>query len=183
MTTKELREKRVALAEEAHQILKRAHDDKRDTLKPEEEQEWQRRHDEIDSLGRHVVMLEKQEELARSFEAPQERKVEPVRPGNGNGDDRSSVRAMGNLRQGQEDLTDALRGWFIAGSDQEPTERHFEAAKRVGLDFRNRTLHMRLAQKPPHTMQDIRDWDRARPKHADRRGGALHCSRRDDARP
>jgi HK97 family phage major capsid protein len=159
MTTKELREKRVALAEEANQILKKAHDDKRDVLKAEEEQEWQRRHDEIDSLGRHVVMLEKQEELARSFEVAQERKVEPMRPGASNGDERSSTRAMTSLRQGQEDLTDALRGWFIAGSDQEPTERHIEAAKRVGLDFRNRTLHMRLAPKPPRNMQDVRDWD------------------------
>src|SRR5262245_22701054 len=80
MTVKELREKRANLAELANAILKKAHDDKREVLTSEEEQEWQRIHDEIDALKRHIDMQEKQEAVTKQLGEPVERKVEPIRP-------------------------------------------------------------------------------------------------------
>jgi HK97 family phage major capsid protein len=159
MTTKELLEKRAGIGEQANAILRKAAEEKRDTLSPEEEQTWQRMHDEIDALKRHIDMRAKQEAFDAAQAEPQERVVAPAAIARNGDEGRSSGSAVRAFQRTQMDLMEALRGWFISGSDKLPTEGQTEAAKRVGLDFRNRTLHLSLAPKAPRSQRDLETWD------------------------
>lgn len=159
MTTKELREKRATLAEQAASILKKAHDDKRDVLKPEEEQEWQRLHDDIDSLQRHIEKLERQAVIDKQLEEPQPRLVEPSAPRT---DDRpGSGAAMRRLQMGQEDATRALRSWLLASptSGYVLTPEDHAIAERVGINLRSKQLDLRFSTVPMRSLQEKREWE------------------------
>jgi HK97 family phage major capsid protein len=159
MTTKELREKRAQLAEQAASILKKAHDDKREVLKPEEEQEWQRLHDDIDALKRHVDKLERQAEIDKQLADPQPRVIDPApiraddRPG--------SSAAMRRLQMGQEDATRALRAWFLASptSGYALTEEDRAVAQRVGINLLSKQLDLRFSSLPMRSLAERREWE------------------------
>lgn len=160
MTTKELREKRAGLAEQAASILKKAHDDKRDVLKPEEEQEWQRLHDDIDGLLRHIEKLERQATIDTQLADPQPRIVEPAAP---RPDDRpASSRAIRQVQMGQEDSRRALRAWLLhpmPNSGEMLTDEDRAAAGRVGVNLLSKHLDLRFSASPMRSLYEKKDWD------------------------
>lgn len=159
MTTKELREKRAGLAEEAASILKKAHDDKRDVLTTDEDAKWQALHDDIDKLLRQITMQERQEAIEKSLAEPQERKAEPgaVRSAT---DDRSPSAEMRRLRMGQEDSLRALRTWLLAPLPNHIlTDEDRAAAARVGINLLSKSLDLRFSTKPMRSMAEQREWD------------------------
>ena len=158
MTIKELREKRVAIAEEAAAILKKAHDDKREILSGEDEQSWQRMHNEIDALDRHIKMLERQEKLTKELEAPQERATEPTQPTPA---ERSSSTAMRHLQRGQEDSQRALRYWLLASptSGHQVTSEERAVAERVGINLLAKQLDIRFSVTPMASLMEKRSWE------------------------
>jgi HK97 family phage major capsid protein len=158
MTTKELREKRVRLAEEANQILKKAHDDKREILTAEEDQKWQALHDDIDKLKRHIDMQERQEALEQSLADPQARVTEPSQPRSD--DSRDARAAMSRLQRGQEDSIRGLRAWLLApaaGVQLTPEDR--SAAERVGIALGARSLNLNFSTLPMRSLHAGRDWE------------------------
>ncbi len=68
MTSKELREKRANLAEQAKAILNKAAEDKRD-LTAEEEQQFDKIHADIDKVKADIDRIERQEELEAELRA------------------------------------------------------------------------------------------------------------------
>jgi HK97 family phage major capsid protein len=166
MTTKELREKRGRLAEEANGILTKAHEDQRELLSDDEEQKWQAIHKDIDSLARHIEMQEKQDALERSLAETQGRKTEPTQPRNGNGtgtgdEGRDSRAAISRLTRGQEDINRGLRAWFLspaADPGYSLSDEDKSAAQRVGINLASRTLTFNLSTLPMRSLRQ-RDWD------------------------
>jgi HK97 family phage major capsid protein len=156
LTTKELREKRVRLAEEARAIIDGAAKDKREALKSEEEEKWKAIHTEIDSLARHIEIRERQDEEERRLAEPQPRKTEAPQPSPGSSEPH---RPAGRLKFGDNDAREALRGWFLAGSDKEPLPEHIEVAQRVGLDLRSKNIHLRLSPYPLKDLHRVHEWE------------------------
>jgi len=161
MTTKELRDKRANLAEQAAKILTKAHEDSRELLTAEEDQEWQRLHDDIEKIGRHIDMQERQDALNRRLEEGQPLKSERPQP---NGDEgrvgRDSRAAISRLARGQDDSNRALRAWLLApmpGVTLTPEDRG--AAERVGLSLNQKSFYANLSTAPMRSLSAERDWE------------------------
>jgi HK97 family phage major capsid protein len=158
MTTKELREKRGRLAEQAAAILKKAHDDQREQLTAEEEQEWQRLHDDSDALKRHIDKLEQQQALEKSLEDGQPLQHERAQPGATEG--RDARAAMSRLARGQEDTNRALRAWLLAPMPGVTlTAEDQSAAQRIGLNLASRSFYAALSTQPMRSLQEQREWE------------------------
>jgi HK97 family phage major capsid protein len=158
MLIKELREKRAKLADDAAAILKTAHEDKRELLKSDEEETWQKLHNEIDALKRHIDMQEKQEALTRSLEEPHDRVAEPTQFAPPS---RSSGAAMRHLLKGQEDSARALRLWLLASptSGYAITPEDKAVAERVGISLQAKQLDLSFSTEPMRSLQDRRTWE------------------------
>lgn len=166
MTIQELRDKRRTLNVQADAILKKAHDDKREILTGEEEQEWQRLHDEMDALKRHIDKLELQAARTSEIEEAQPRQAAPnavaAAGDERRGGDRSSQAGMRYLRQGQADMARALGAWLLypaPGVSLSPEERG--ACERVGINLASKSLDIRLSSMPMRSLRgdDQRDWE------------------------
>lgn len=159
MTTKELREKRAGLAEEAASILKKAHDDKRDTLNADEEPKWQGLHDDIDKLLKQIERQERQEAVDRSLAEAQPRVVEPgaVRGAN---EDRSPVAEMRRLAQGQADSQRALRLWLLGAPTSGYTfsDEDRSLLTRFGISPMAKTLDLNFSTVPMRSLAERKDW-------------------------
>ena len=156
MMIKELREKRATLAADAAEILKQAHDDKRELLKPDEEERWQAFHNEIDALKRHIDMQEQQARLQQSLDEAQPRVTEPTQP-----ESRSSGMAMRHLLKGQEDSTRALRLWLLASptSGYAITAEDKSLAERVGVSLQAKQLDLSFSVDPMRSLMDRQTWE------------------------
>jgi HK97 family phage major capsid protein len=158
MTTKDLREKRVRLAEEANSILKKAHDDNRDVLRAEEEESWTRIHAEIDALERHITMVERQEKVAAQLSEAQERVVEPSVPRS----ERATVQtAMLRYQAGQEESLRAFRTWLLASptSGYSITSDDRALCDRVGINLMAKQLEIRLSTAPMRDLTERKSWE------------------------
>jgi len=155
MTTKELREKRVRLAEEANQILKKAHEDKRELLKPDEEEAWQKLHNEIDQLKRHIDMQERQDALNKALDEPETRQTEPSLIGGG---DRTSGPALRRLQRGQEESQQAIRLWLLGAptSGYQYTTEDRSLLERCGIAPASKTLDLNFSTMPMRSPPGMR---------------------------
>jgi HK97 family phage major capsid protein len=156
---KELIEKRQRLHEENAAILAKAQKDGRDVLNADEETEWQSRDLAIEALTKNITMRLKQEQIDARLAEVEDRKVEPAQPGDINGGGGTGTVAVRRLARGKLDFEMALRGWFIAGSDQPVGEVHREAAQRVGIDLNQRMLTLNLSRRPPRNLGEVRTWE------------------------
>lgn len=151
----ELEEKRRRLHAENTALLKKAKDDGRDILNPDEETEWQGRDAAIETLTKNIEMRRKQDRIEATLAEAGERRTEP-NPVEARGDGSAALR---RLAQHSQDFEMALRGWFIAGSERPLTPEHTRAAERVGIDFRNRVLTLNLATRAPRNVGEARRWE------------------------
>lgn len=151
LTTKELREKRAKLAQEAREILDAPAKDKREALRPDEQEKWESIHAEIDRLAKHIDLRERQDEEERRLAEPQERKTDPGQP----------VRDAGaphRLRRGEDDSRQALSGWLLYGKPA-LTQEHREAAQRVGVDISQKQLTFQLRRDALGNMGMLSEWE------------------------
>jgi HK97 family phage major capsid protein len=157
LTTKELRDKRTKLAAEAREVLDAPAKDKRETLRAEEHEKFDVLHKEIEQLALHIKLRERQDEEERHLAEPQERKILPLESaGNGHA---GSLPQTYRLRRGEEDSREALRAWLLAGSDRQMTQDQHEVAQRVGIDLRQKQLHLRLPRDPLTSVRMLPDWE------------------------
>lgn len=160
MTTKELREKRAGLADQAAQILKKAHDDKRDVLTSDEDGKWQAFHDDIDKLKRQIDLQERQEEIERSLGEPQARVVEPSQP---RSEERSASHAMTRLQRGREDSMRAMRLWLLGSgtSGYRHTSDDLALLDRMGISISAKALEVNWSTMPLRSAfhHDQREWE------------------------
>jgi len=141
MTKTELLEKKGRLANEAKQILDTAHADGREALRKEEEEKFNSIHSDIESISKHVALIQKQEDAERSLTEVQQRVTQPNAVPSGPIESR--------LIAGARDHQDAVRGWFLRGAKSAgAVPAHMEAAaRRVGLNLDSNALNYRLATR------------------------------------
>lgn len=136
----ELLEKKGRLANEARQILDDAKKDGREVLRKDEEDKFNAIHADIEGLTKTLAAIAKQEDAERSVNEISARVTQPNAVPSGPIESR--------LISGARDHQDAVRAWFMAGVPGTAIPQHLEAAaKRVGMDVRNRNLNFRLAQR------------------------------------
>lgn len=112
---------------------------------------------DVEAISQQVDRLAKLDAAERSLdtsEQPRERRSAPVDPSKG----RSRGKAS------KEDRALALQGWFAQSSLEASdviTERHREAAQRVGIDLGQSSIRMRLSDTPLTSLRsdDIRAWE------------------------
>jgi HK97 family phage major capsid protein len=158
-TAKDLRDKRVRLADAANQILTKAHLDGQEILKPDDEETWTRIHVEIDALERHITMIEKQAKLAQALEDPEARLTEPSPP---RASDRASATmALRHFQAGQADAQRALRTWLLASptSGYQITADDRALAERAGVSLLAKQLDISFSVEPMRSLVDRRSWE------------------------
>ena len=146
-TAKDLRDKRVRLAEAANGILTKAHNNGQELLPPDEEETWTRMHAEIDALERNISMIEKQEKLALALAEGGERTTEPSLP---RSERASATLALHRAQATQEDAHRALRLWLLAAptSGYSLTGDERALCDRMGIPVAAKQVELRLSTRP-----------------------------------
>jgi HK97 family phage major capsid protein len=157
-TAKDLRDKRVRLAEAANGILTKAHNDGQELLSSDDEETWTRMHAEIDALERNITMIEKQEKLAQALQAPEARLTEPSLP---RSERASASMALRQFQAGQEDASRALRTWLLASptSGYQITGDDRALCERMGIALHAKQLEIRLSTQPMRDLTERRSWE------------------------
>lgn len=150
--------KKGQLVNEANEILKTVHDQKREALSAEEETKFNAIHADIEKISKHVAMIEKQELAERGAGQQEERLITPSSIPSGSTHDTRSVSS-------RRDHQDALRAWLLApmpGMDMPSQWR--EAAKRTGVDLNSRYMTFRMSGQPlaSRAQDDIERWQKGR---------------------
>lgn len=112
---------------------------------------------EVEGLSQQIDRLAKLDAAERSLEQsdqPRERRSTPTDP----------AKARQRGKASKEDRALALQGWFAQSSLEASdviTERHLEAAQRVGINLNQSSLRMRLADTPLTSLNpsEIREWE------------------------
>lgn len=157
MEIQELIDKRIRAAEEGNVILRKAHDEKRDVLRADEEEAWNRIDAEVDALERHIKMLEKQNAVAKQLAAPEPRMSEPSRPATA-GTSQSAIR---RFQASQDDAQRALRTWLLASptSGHQITQEERGLAERMGISLTSKQLDLTFSVDPMRSLMDRRTWE------------------------
>lgn len=157
-TAKDLRDKRVRLAEAANGILTKAHNDGQELLKPDEEETWTRMHAEIDALERNITMIEKQEKLAQLLGEGGERVTEPSLP---RSERPAAALALQRFQATQDDAQRALRTWLLAAPTSGYTITGDDRAlcDRMGISIGAKQVELRLSTRPMRDLTERRTWE------------------------
>jgi HK97 family phage major capsid protein len=156
MNLQELRDKKNGLSGQASEILKTAATDNRLNLRSDEEEKFDKIHDEISSLDATIKRIEKQAAVDASLAESSGRRSEPSKPSN-----RADVRAE-TAAANAADRSEGLRSWLLAGSStakQTPEMR--EAAARAGFNLNASTIDLLLPKAPLTSLrsEDVRSWE------------------------
>ena len=154
MESKGLREKRMRLVEGANGILSKAHAAGQEILPPDEMEAWDRMVAEADGLLRHIEMLEKQERLSKSLEAPQERVTEPSAP-------RATQALQRYAVTNREESDRALRTWLLAAPTSGYTITADDRAlcERAGISLYAKQLELTLSTRPLRSLEHRQSWE------------------------
>jgi HK97 family phage major capsid protein len=164
MTDQQLLEKREAAVNEGTRILETAEREGR-ALTGEEQEKWDRLHEEATSLKGTLDRREKQRLEQRDLETSRGRFTQPTDPDdpgsdgearhltNGNGHGWRQRRTM--AEQGEADRREALRAWCMAKTHRSLTQRQREVAEHCGLDLGWDMLTLRFADKAPTSRADL----------------------------
>jgi HK97 family phage major capsid protein len=133
------------LADEADQILKKAADEKRKELTPDEDKKFDAIHVDIEKASKQVERLEKQDAVKASLGESKRKTGDNELPAR-----REELAGKATL----EDADLALRSWLLAGSEAAHTltDAPHLAAKRMGFSLSQKSLTIRLfGAKPPRS--------------------------------
>lgn len=131
MTSKELREKRANLAEQAKALLTRAHDEKRE-MTAEETQQFDALHADIDNLRAQIDRIERQEDLDRELRESQ---------GTAAGGKQQGTEGTRTADQEKEARSLAFRNWLVGGMNAlTPEQREIMVARQASLTPEQRAM-------------------------------------------
>jgi hypothetical protein len=143
MTIQELYQQKGELAEQAKQILDAADGEKRE-LRSDEEERFNKIHEDIEKLTKNIAMRQRQETAEKSLEESQGRRSEPTRPSDTrNGGGRTDTRIV---TINQRDSSEAMRAWLLPDRARTPEMR--AAAQRSGVDINATEMTFRLSAVP-----------------------------------
>lgn len=152
LTIEETREKINKLGVDMSAIMATAKEEKRE-LTPEEEKKF----DDMDADREKLLASEKRLVRAAELDGSVGRRTEHRQPSSEtrqaqNPNDKDKTAAM--------DHVEALRGFFMAGSNKRTTAQT-DAAKRLGIDIDNKSMFLGLAARPPESArsEDLREWE------------------------
>jgi HK97 family phage major capsid protein len=134
-TINELQEKRARLVEEANAVLDIATEEKREFLSDEEQRKFDALHSEADQIKANIARRQRQEAAMREMEGSEGRRSEPSEPGEL--ERRGRGRESAILRPGRvsdQDASEAMRSWFLAGTGEQLTAEQRAACQRIGVD-------------------------------------------------
>jgi HK97 family phage major capsid protein len=140
MTIQQLREKRARAIEQARTLLNQVEAENR-SMSAEENQTWGAWMDEADAAKTQIEQRERLEDEERSLEASQGRATSYTRG-----------------TSGTFDPNDALRGFFLLGTDQRPTQQQLTAATQAGMT--GRTFTFQLGREALRNRNDVDSWER-----------------------
>jgi HK97 family phage major capsid protein len=153
MNLQELRDKKNGLSTQASEILKLAAADNRLNLRSDEEEKFDKIHDEISALDASIKRMEKQAAVEETLKEGAGRRSEPSQP----------TRATANVNRqvATADRGEGLRSWLLAGSDAERTPEMREVAARCGFNLDTPRLNMKFAQNAPKSLRaaDMAAWE------------------------
>jgi HK97 family phage major capsid protein len=163
VTAKALREQRANLAKQAQDVLDKAHAESRN-LTAEENQTFDKYHEEMESIRGQYERIEKQETInAEMAESRGRIAGGREQPGAGAEEQRSAERRDGRaLPNSERSRADILRGWLMRGSTTKPTDEQRDAAGRMGVDINNKILDIKLPSRALRKLDDesVREWER-----------------------
>lgn len=140
MKTKELREKRAALAKQANELLEKAHQESRN-LSTEETQTFDKIHADIDLMKADIDRQEKQERINAEMAA------------------RAETATFDNPHEPaitEEQRNAALRSWAIA-EKVDISDEDAAHATRCGFNPRKKEVSFRLSRKAPKSIKELRE--------------------------
>ncbi|HEX5215767.1 MAG TPA: phage major capsid protein, partial [Vicinamibacterales bacterium] len=146
----EVREKANKIGADMRAMLEKAKTEARE-LTAEEEGQF----DAMDNDRNRLLATEKRLQAVASLEEGQGRRAAHTQPN----DTRASQNATVKITD--EDRAAAIQAWMLGGSDVR-TQRHNEAAKKLGISPEQRSITIRLAEQPlPAIRGDRRDaWEK-----------------------
>jgi HK97 family phage major capsid protein len=159
MELQELRDERKRLAEQANDVLTSARADGRMDLRADETAKFDAIHVDIDKLQERIAREEKQDALNKAIEEPQGRRSQAqltnndANRGNGNGNRTGKVT--------DQDRTEGLRAWALAGRPDEPiSDRQRDCARRSGIDLNSKSITLSFGPALKSISEEgIRNWN------------------------
>ena len=152
----ELRQQRAKLIQQAREIQKGA-DERGEVMSSEERQNWDRAMDDADALKEEYTRMERLHDAERELSESQGRVADERSTST-----REEVERAVQGRVSQNERAQALRAWFLRGSNQSPGEDLAQAAHRSGIDLQNKLLDFNIPSRPLATLdRDGMDaWER-----------------------
>jgi len=162
MALADLIDKRARLWEESKAILKKAEDEKREQLSPDENAKFDAIHAEMDGLKGTIDRIQRSEDVERELTESRGRKTEPApveRRETHN--DLPVRRPLADFpRDDEMARLDALRVWLLAGSTERNklTESELGNAKRLGFDPNQKVLDINFSLRAMRTLAEKETW-------------------------
>lgn len=155
MATKELREKRANLVQQAREIQDRAREDGREVMNQEEEARFDALMSDVEQLGEQVRRMEALEDAEKELAETVGRKTEESRSRTQERQERRTL-DIGHAERG-----DALRAWFMQGSNDPVPETLAETARKAGVDLDHKLLSFNLANRSLRSLDpsEVREWE------------------------
>jgi HK97 family phage major capsid protein len=152
MNLQELRDKKNGLSVQASEILKLAAADNRLNLRSDEEEKFDKIHDEISALDASIKRMEKQADVEASLSQSDGRRSEPSKP---------STRATVRPNAASVSRDEGVRAWLLGGSSEHRTPAMREAAARCGFNIESNQISVPLFSAAPKSLrsEDITAWE------------------------
>jgi HK97 family phage major capsid protein len=152
MNLQELRDKKNGLATQAKAVLDAAAADNRLNLRSDEEEKFDKIHDEIRAVEGTIERIEKQQAVDASLSGSDGRRSEPSRP-----NARPTIRP--DIAAANTD--DGVRAWLLGGSSEHRTPAMREAAARCGFNIDSNQIALKLCGDAPKSLrsEDVAAWE------------------------
>lgn len=148
MTLQELQDKKMALANEAGEILKRSEEAGR-LMTGDENAKFDALHAELEQVNGQMQRSIKQAELTKA--AGENRATAPTQPG------ATTISRATGQAVSQFDRAEALRAWLVSGAqDAVVTDAQRETARRCGIDLGKKTLNLSFLSPTPLRASNLR---------------------------
>jgi HK97 family phage major capsid protein len=163
MALQDLVDKRARLWEESKAILKKAEDEKREQLAPEESAKFDAIHAEMESLKATIDRIQRSDAVERELTESRGRKSDPapLEPRRSEHSDLPVRRPLADFPRDDElSRLEALRVWLLAGSTERNklSDGDLLNAKRLGFDPNQKVLDINFSRRAMRTLSQAETW-------------------------
>lgn len=158
---KDLEAKRNKLIVDAGEILTLAAKDGREGLRADEQEKWERLHDDATAINTHLEIRRQQAEFETHLNGSAGRQADPNPVATETRGSASAEYAQTRLRHSHQDAELALRSWLLSGSPEGATlpPSWLEASTRCGVNPLNKNLTIRLSPRPLKDEREVSAWE------------------------